>query len=84
VSATEGESALTERAQRQGVWALTGGPGRQARVREAVPAVRAVRSESDGGDQTKGKQTAAGDADRRARASGTRARSGTHGPGRSI
>jgi hypothetical protein len=31
--------------------ALTGRPGRQARVREAVPAVRAVRSESDGGDQ---------------------------------
>jgi hypothetical protein len=29
VSATEGESALTERAQRQRVWALTGGPGRQ-------------------------------------------------------
>jgi hypothetical protein len=25
---------------------------RQVRVREAVPAVRAVRSESDGGDQT--------------------------------
>jgi hypothetical protein len=34
--------------------ALTGGPGRQARVREAVPAVWAVRSESDGGDQTGG------------------------------
>jgi hypothetical protein len=32
--------------------ALTGGPGRQARMREAVPAVRAVRSESDEGDQT--------------------------------
>jgi hypothetical protein len=28
---------------------LTGGSGRQARVREAVPAVRAVRSRSDGG-----------------------------------
>jgi hypothetical protein len=26
------------------------------------PAVRVVRSESDGGDQTRGKQTAAGDA----------------------
>jgi hypothetical protein len=80
-SATEGEGALTERAQRQRTWALTGGPGRQgtrarsgtrspgrairigrrgseadqgrrARVREAVPAVRAVRSGSDGGDQT--------------------------------
>jgi hypothetical protein len=34
--------------------ALTGGQGRQARVREAVPAVLAVRSESDGGDQTRG------------------------------
>jgi hypothetical protein len=34
--------------------ALTGGPGRQARVREVVPAVRAVRSKSDGGDQTRG------------------------------
>jgi hypothetical protein len=40
--------------------ALTGGPGCQARVREVVPVVRAVRSESDGGDQTGGKQTAAG------------------------
>jgi hypothetical protein len=28
-------------------------------VREAVPAVRAVRSGSDDGDQTRGKQTAA-------------------------
>jgi hypothetical protein len=33
---------------------LTGGPERQARGREVVPAVRAVRSESDGGDQTRG------------------------------
>jgi hypothetical protein len=41
--------------------ALTGGPGRQARVREAVPVVRAVRSESDGGDQT-GEGTATGGA----------------------
>jgi hypothetical protein len=32
----EGEGALTERAQRQGAWALIGGPGSQARVREAV------------------------------------------------
>jgi hypothetical protein len=32
--------------------ALTGGPGRQARMHEAVPTVRAVRSESDEGDQT--------------------------------
>jgi hypothetical protein len=31
-------------------------------VREAVPAVRVVRSGSDGGDQTGGKQTAAGGA----------------------
>jgi hypothetical protein len=54
VPATERENALIERAQRQGVWALTGGPGRQARGREAVPAVRAVRSESDRGDQTRG------------------------------
>jgi hypothetical protein len=29
VSATEGESTLTERAQRQGVWALIGGPRAQ-------------------------------------------------------
>ena len=34
--------------------ALTGGLGRQACVREAVPVVRAVRSESDGDDQTRG------------------------------
>jgi hypothetical protein len=34
VSATEG--ALTDRAQRQGTRALTDGPGRRARVREAV------------------------------------------------
>jgi hypothetical protein len=36
VSAAEGEGALTERAQRQEAWALTGRPGRQAREREAV------------------------------------------------
>jgi hypothetical protein len=54
VPATEGESALTERAQRQGVWALTGRPRAQARGREAVPVVRVVRSESDSGDQTRG------------------------------
>jgi hypothetical protein len=34
-SATEG-GALTERAQHQGMRALTDGPGRRARVREAV------------------------------------------------
>jgi hypothetical protein len=56
VSAIEGEGgALTELAQHQGTWALTGGPGRQARGREAVPTVRAVRSESNGGDQRQAK-----------------------------
>jgi hypothetical protein len=34
--ATEGEDTLTERAQRQRAWVLTGGPGRQAHVREVV------------------------------------------------
>jgi electron transfer flavoprotein alpha/beta subunit len=74
VSAIEGDNALTERAQRQGVWVLTGRPGHQARGREAVSwgpgrsikierrgsegvqggsdGVRAVRSRSDGGNQT--------------------------------
>jgi hypothetical protein len=33
VSAIEGEGALTERAQRQGTWALIGGPGGCRRVR---------------------------------------------------
>jgi hypothetical protein len=42
--------------------ALTGGSGRQVHVREAVPAVRAVRSELDGGEIKPGKQTAAGGA----------------------
>jgi hypothetical protein len=54
VPATKRESTLTEQAQCQGVWALTGGPRRQARGREAVPVVRVVRSESDREDQTKG------------------------------
>jgi hypothetical protein len=37
VSATEGESALTERAQCQVTWALTGGPGVQgARARSGT------------------------------------------------
>jgi hypothetical protein len=37
VSAIEGESALTERAQRQRVWALTGGPGSQGvRARSVI------------------------------------------------
>jgi hypothetical protein len=41
--------------------ALTGGPERQVRVREAVPVVRVVRSRSDGGGGVRpGKQTAAG------------------------
>jgi hypothetical protein len=35
----EGESMLTERAQRHRAWALTGGPGRQARVREALSVI---------------------------------------------
>jgi hypothetical protein len=93
VSSTEGESALTERVQRQkgertatgfrggpsrpikigrgGVqggpngseggpsgseglqMALTGGPGRVRRAcAKRYPAVQAIRSESDGGDQT--------------------------------
>jgi hypothetical protein len=38
------------------------GQGARACVREALSVVRAVRSESDGGDHTRGKQTAAGDA----------------------
>jgi hypothetical protein len=75
---------MSERAQHQGVWALTGEPGRHARGREAVPAVRAVRSESDGGDQTRVEGRLRGGADRRARASGARARSGTHGLGHAI
>jgi hypothetical protein len=37
VLATEGESTLTERAQRQRVWALTGEPGRQGvRARSVI------------------------------------------------
>jgi hypothetical protein len=40
---------------------LTGGSGRQVRVREAIPAVRAVRSRSDRGVRP-GKQTTAGGA----------------------
>jgi hypothetical protein len=52
MSATEGEGTLTDWAQRHGTQALTGGPWRQARVREAVSTIWAVRSRSDGGDQT--------------------------------
>jgi hypothetical protein len=36
VSATEGEGALNDRAQSQGTQTLADGPGRRARVREAV------------------------------------------------
>jgi hypothetical protein len=37
MSATEGEGALTERAQRQGTRALTGGPGAQGtRARSGI------------------------------------------------
>jgi hypothetical protein len=53
-SATEGESALTDRAQRQGTRALTDGPGRRVCVREAVSsdlgsAIKIGRGRSDGG-----------------------------------
>jgi hypothetical protein len=57
---------VSERVRRGSEWlrvALTGGPGR---VRHACvkryPSVRVVRSESDGGNQIEGKQTAAGGA----------------------
>jgi hypothetical protein len=62
VSAIEGESVLTERAQRQRVWALTGGPG----------------SVSDRGGECANRAGPAPEglgADRRARALGARARS---------
>jgi hypothetical protein len=39
VSVTEGESVLTEQVQRLRVWALTGGPGRQASVREVLSVI---------------------------------------------
>jgi hypothetical protein len=61
-SATEGESALTKRAQRQGTRALTGEPGGRPRMHEAVSAIWAVRSRSDGGDQTREGRMAAGGA----------------------
>jgi hypothetical protein len=47
------EGKQTEKDERLWV-ALTGGSGRQARVHEAVPAVRTFRSRPDGGDQTEG------------------------------
>jgi hypothetical protein len=40
----------------------SGARGVSARVREALSVVRAIRSESDGGDQTRGKQMATGGA----------------------
>jgi hypothetical protein len=51
-SATEGESALTERAQCQGTWALTGGPGAQgARARSGTRDLsRAIRIGRRGSD----------------------------------
>jgi hypothetical protein len=55
VSVTEGESVLTERAQRQGVWALTGGPraqGVRARSGTRGPG-RAIRIRRWGSDQGK-------------------------------
>jgi hypothetical protein len=50
------EGALTERAQRQGTRALTDGPGRRARVREAVSrnlgrAIKIRRERSDRGGE---------------------------------
>jgi hypothetical protein len=49
-SAAEGEGALTERAQRQGTWALIGGPGRQGtRARSGI-----LRSEPFDLNQTEG------------------------------
>jgi hypothetical protein len=57
-----GEGALTERAQRQGTWALTGGPraqGARARsgIRDLGHAIKIGRGRSD-----QGGRTAAGDA----------------------
>jgi hypothetical protein len=56
VSATEGEGAVTERAQRQGTRALTGGPGAQgARARSGIRdlgrAIKIGRGRSDQGDE---------------------------------
>jgi hypothetical protein len=70
VSATEGESALTERAPRQGVWALIGGPGRAC-------ATRYLRSGPCDQDRTEGIRGMP-------RAQGARARSSTRGPGHAI
>jgi hypothetical protein len=51
-----GGGALTERTQRQGMWVLTDGPGRRARVREAVSrdlghAIKIGRGRSDRGGE---------------------------------
>jgi hypothetical protein len=51
---TEGEGALTERAQRQGTWALTGGPGAQGTrarsgIRDLGRAIKVGRRRSDWG-----------------------------------
>jgi hypothetical protein len=61
-SATEGEGALTERAQRQGTWALTGGPGAGRTCAKRYPAIWVVRLGSDGGDQTEEGRSATGGA----------------------
>jgi hypothetical protein len=52
-SATEGEGALTERAQSQGTRALTGGPGAQgARARSGIRDLgHAIRIGRRGSDQ---------------------------------
>jgi hypothetical protein len=62
VSATEGEIVLTERAQRQRIWALTDGPGSQGvRARSVIRDLgRSILIGRRGSDQ--GKQTAAGGA----------------------
>jgi hypothetical protein len=79
-----GESELTERAQRQGAWALTGGPrGLGEHARSGIPRSRPCDLNRTEGIRPRG-QTAAGGVDRQARASGARARSGTHGPSHSI
>jgi hypothetical protein len=73
VSATEGESALTERARRQGGL----GADRRAKGAGRVGGKRYPRSGPCDQDQMEGISG-------RPRAQGERARSGTHGPGRAI
>jgi hypothetical protein len=84
-----GESSLTERAQHRGEsgWLQGSKWVRTVRSRsdgEGSEVVRAVRSRSDGGKSDLEGWAAAGGADRRAKALGARARSGTRGPSRSI